>query len=617
MFNTFNRPTTKLVSFSLIAIMAVVVTFSGISLVKGDSLDCSNPLSLLTASIVSNGESGGGALAIIANNSDCQFDVGFDSVLNSNSQHYDTTSGFLGARQTIQLHINVPDCEYRLELYTSGVYIASGIFKIGTCVAPVPTPVPPTPTPVPPTPTPYVPAPTPVYIPVPIQPIYVPAPTPIYTVVPTPTPVPTPPAVLIPPTASISINPTSICLGQSAYLSWNTTNASQAIINQLGAVGLYNGSQLVTPSQTTAYTITATNTSGGLATATALITVTGACATPTPTPSLSYLTISKNVRNISSNGYETKSVNANASDTVEFVIRVSNSNYQTATNVRVSDSLPYGLNYISGSTTVDNLYFGDGLTSGGINLGSFYSGRTATIRFRATLTQAYGAYNNYPYNNYNNVTTLTNTASVVADNASTVSDTASVLVAVSTIQNPSSLSIQKFGKNITRGDTANQTSLTARTGDTIEFDLIVTAPTNTTLYNVIVADALPAGLNYSTNSTAVNNIINGEGIVYGGINIGTLYSGQSATVKFFATVNSGVSINQIITNTASARADNVSLTYSQPVRITIGGATVINGALHVRTGPTSNAFIIAGLGALLITTAYYRRRKFISRPQLV
>ncbi|MEK9158213.1 MAG: hypothetical protein AAB638_03490, partial [Patescibacteria group bacterium] len=357
MSNTNNTQIAKLVTFTLIATMAVVVTFSAVSGVNGDT-GCPTP----SGSIVSTGESGGGALAIVTNDSDCEFGVGFDSVLNSNSQHYDSTSGTVGARQTIQLHINVPNCEYRLELYSNGSYLASGIFKVGACVAPTPTPFVPTPTPFVPTPTPFV-------------------------------PTPTPPAVVIPPTVTISANPSLICAGQSAYLSWNTTNASQAIINQIGAVGLYNGSQLVTPAQTTAYTITATNTSGGIATAAAIITVTGVCytPTPTPTPSASYLTISKTVRNISANGYETESVNANASDTVEFIIRVSNSNSQVANNVRVSDALPYGLNYVAGSTTVDNSYFGDGITSGGINLGSFYSSRIATIRFRATLTQAYGS----------------------------------------------------------------------------------------------------------------------------------------------------------------------------------------------------------------------------------
>ncbi|MEK9158125.1 MAG: isopeptide-forming domain-containing fimbrial protein, partial [Patescibacteria group bacterium] len=212
------------------------------------------------------------------------------------------------------------------------------------------------------------------------------------------------------------------------------------------------------------------------------------------------------------------------------------------------------------------------------------------------------------------ITTLTNTASAVADNAPTVNDTASVLV-TGIVQN-TTLTIQKFGKNITRGDTSNQTSLNAKAGDTIEFDLIISAPANTTLYNVVVADVLPAGLTYSNNSTALNNTIIGEGITYGGVNIGTLYSGQQATVKFFARVNPNVTVNQIITNTANARADNVPLTNSQPVQITINGAKIIMGALYVPTGPTTDVFALAGFGGLISSALYVAKRKGLNLIRL-
>ncbi len=419
-----------------------------------------------------------------------------------------------------------------------------------------------------------------------------PTPTPTPTPFPTPSPTPTP----LPITASIYSNPSSICVGQPAYLSWTTNNATQAVINQLGAVNLYSGSQSVSPSQTMTYTLTATNNQGGYAVASTTIFVTGYCYTPTPTPTPTnlYLSISKTVRNISSNTNELESVNANNNDTVEFIIRVSTSSNQTATNVRISDSLPYGLNYVSGSTTVDNSYWNDGITNGGIDLGSFYPNRFVTIRFRATVNQSY---------TNNSTTTLTNNATVTADNASTASDSASVVITSLVVQNQS-LSVQKFGKNVSRGETANTTSINASSNETIEFDIIVTTLTSGTATNVIVTDLLPAGLTYVSNSTSLNGNIIANGITGSGINIGSLSSNQQALIKLFATVDTiPAGQSKTMINSSQVRSDNISTANSNQVNVNVNQGVVL-GALNVKTG-ASSALYISLLAGLLSTAGFY------------
>src|SRR5579859_2645695 len=92
---------------------------------------------------------------------------------------------------------------------------------------------------------------------------------------PPPPPPPPPPA----PTASISVNPTSIQAGQSASLTWQTSNATDVSIDGIGAVQA-NGSQQVTPTESTTYTLTAKG-EGGTQTATARVTVN---APPPPPP---------------------------------------------------------------------------------------------------------------------------------------------------------------------------------------------------------------------------------------------------------------------------------------------------------------------------------------------
>jgi peptidoglycan-associated lipoprotein len=89
-------------------------------------------------------------------------------------------------------------------------------------------------------------------------------------------PPPPPPA----PTASIAVNPSSIQAGQSASLTWQTSNATDVSIDGIGAVQ-GNGSQNVSPTDSTTYHLTAKG-AGGTQEATARLTVTPAPAPPPP-----------------------------------------------------------------------------------------------------------------------------------------------------------------------------------------------------------------------------------------------------------------------------------------------------------------------------------------------
>ena len=100
--------------------------------------------------------------------------------------------------------------------------------------------------------------------------------------VPPPPPPPPPPPT---PTASIAVTPNSIQAGQSASLTWQTSNATDVSIDGIGAVQP-NGSQSVSPTDSTTYHLTAKG-SGGTQEATARLTVTpAAAAAPPPTTSV-------------------------------------------------------------------------------------------------------------------------------------------------------------------------------------------------------------------------------------------------------------------------------------------------------------------------------------------
>jgi probable HAF family extracellular repeat protein len=79
------------------------------------------------------------------------------------------------------------------------------------------------------------------------------------------------------PTASLSANPGTISKGESTTLTWQTSNATDVSIDGVGVQ--LNGSESVTPADSTTYTLTAKG-AGGTQTATAMVTVT----TPPPPP---------------------------------------------------------------------------------------------------------------------------------------------------------------------------------------------------------------------------------------------------------------------------------------------------------------------------------------------
>ena len=94
-------------------------------------------------------------------------------------------------------------------------------------------------------------------------------------------PPPPPPPPSPAPTASISVDPNTIQAGGSASLTWQTSNATDVSIDGIGAVQP-NGSQSVSPSDSTTYHLVAKG-AGGTQEATARLTVTQAPPPPPPT----------------------------------------------------------------------------------------------------------------------------------------------------------------------------------------------------------------------------------------------------------------------------------------------------------------------------------------------
>jgi peptidoglycan-associated lipoprotein len=101
-------------------------------------------------------------------------------------------------------------------------------------------------------------------------------------VAPPPPPPPPPPAAA--PTASLSANPASIQKGQSATLTWQTSNATDVTIEGVGPVEP-SGSKSVSPTESNTYRLVAKG-AGGTQEATARVTVTEPPPPPPPAPTV-------------------------------------------------------------------------------------------------------------------------------------------------------------------------------------------------------------------------------------------------------------------------------------------------------------------------------------------
>lgn len=179
------------------------------------------------------------------------------------------------------------------------------------------------------------------------------------------------------------------------------------------------------------------------------------------------------------------------------------------------------------------------------------------------------------------------------------------------------LSLTMSGRNVTRGQVNETSSLTARGNETLDIVLRVRNNSNTPATNVVVLDILPVGVNYIARSTSLNGLSTAEGVTSSGINIGTLWSGQEATIRFFAVVdpNSVPTWGQVdVFSTAQARADNASLVMAQlPIRL--GQTVAITPISQVPTGPADTmlaslllSVIATGAYALYTTTPLFSRR---------
>ena len=146
------------------------------------------------------------------------------------------------------------------------------------------------------------------------------------------------------PTVTVSADPAAILLGESAKLTWDSTNAATASIDPgIGSVEL-SGSMTVTPAATTTYTVTATNRGGDTFT----VDVTVAVAYPAPS-----ITFDANPASIPEGGTSTLTWSTTHADSCEIDQGIGSVQVNGSTTVSPLETTTYTITATgAGGTTV-------------------------------------------------------------------------------------------------------------------------------------------------------------------------------------------------------------------------------------------------------------------------
>ncbi|SIQ52976.1 DUF7507 domain-containing protein [Paenibacillus macquariensis] len=191
-------------------------------------------------------------------------------------------------------------------------------------------------------------------------------------------------------------------------------------------------------------------------------------------------------------------------DTIPYQLTITNNGIENISNVVLSDPIPAGSTFVSGSVIVDGTTRPTANPASGISLGTLAPGASFLVSFNII------------------VNVLPNPASL--SNQASATFTSGVFFG-SSFSN--TLVIPVYQPILVILKSANTTNATV--GDTITYSLNVSNTGNLPA-NVTIADTVPAGAIFVPNSVLVNGVPQPGADPAGGLNIGTIAPGATVTV---------------------------------------------------------------------------------------
>ncbi|WP_331274979.1 isopeptide-forming domain-containing fimbrial protein, partial [Clostridium botulinum] len=218
-------------------------------------------------------------------------------------------------------------------------------------------------------------------------------------------------------------------------------------------------------------------------------------------------------------------------DTVTYTITLHNpSTTKPITNINLTDTLPSGLTFKSGSVTVNSIPDTSATPTTGISIPTIAASSNATVSFVADVTAAPSS-GALKYVN-------TATAQYSFESPDSTNLTSSV-TANNTIY-PESVIITP---TITKTDnTSNAIEHIAAINDTVTYTITLHNPSTTKpITNINLTDTLPSGLTFKSGSVTVNSVSQPSANPTTGINIPSITANSDATVSFVADVTAAPS----------------------------------------------------------------------------
>jgi uncharacterized repeat protein (TIGR01451 family) len=212
-----------------------------------------------------------------------------------------------------------------------------------------------------------------------------------------------------------------------------------------------------------------------------------------------------------------------AGETLTYTITVTNNGPSNASGVTLTDPLPTGVTYSSGTAGQGTIAHSGGTVTA--NLGSLASGASTIVTVVVTVDPATRG-------------TLTNTATVSASETETnaANNTATV---TTTIEPHVDLAITK-----------NDSPDPVVAGQQLTYTLTVSNAGPSTATNVTVQDVLPTGVTFQSGTATQGSVTQSSGTVTA--NLGTLAVSGTATITLVVAV--GADVRSQLTNTATVTA---------------------------------------------------------------
>ncbi|MGG4047659.1 DUF7507 domain-containing protein [Paenibacillus favisporus] len=219
-------------------------------------------------------------------------------------------------------------------------------------------------------------------------------------------------------------------------------------------------------------------------------------------------------------------------DVITYTVTVSNTGTANANSVVLSNTLPAGLSFVSGSVTVGGVSRPTYDIVAGAPLGTLNFGTSATVTYRATVTAQ-------PSSNQ-----LVNTA-----NASFSFQSVAGGSTITGVIPSNAFNVTVVSPALTLTKSSNRTNATV--GSTVTYTILV-ANSGNIAANVTLTDNIPTGSSFVTGTFTVNGTVIAGANPAAGVAIGSIGAGSSATVTFRVQVNSLPSPPQFVDQAVAA-----------------------------------------------------------------